>query len=172
MIKDDFDVLIATEAESQGVPFTWIKAVIGTESDFDPTAYRPERAIGDGSFGLMQILGGTARRLGYTGDFAALYDPAINIALGTKLLAQLRASYGTDFSRVYSAYNSGGPDNYKTNNDVAAHVNRAKSYLALVEQSVTTVIAPDDTASGGVGFDVLALLAVGAAVVYWFFIKR
>ena len=79
----------------------------------------------------MQLLYGTATGLGYRGPPSGLYDPATNIALGTRYLAQLRDAYG-DFKRVISAYNSGGPDNYKTNPQVAAHVAKVLAALPAV----------------------------------------
>jgi len=175
MISDEYDLIIADQAEASGVPFAWIKAIIGAESDFNPDAYRPEPQINDGSYGLMQLLYKTARGLGYTGQSSGLYDPLINITLGAKLLAQLRRAYGDNFSRVYSAYNSGKPDLYLTSNAVAAHVNRAKSYLEQVEASITYVY-PDDGGSapegGGAGLDMFAIVAIGALIVYYMFVKR
>lgn len=172
MIKDTYDTIIADQAEKYSVPFTWIKAIIGAESDFNPDAWRAEPQINDGSSGLMQILLKTARGLGFTGDPSALFDPMVNISLGTKLLAQLRARFGDDFSAVYSAYNSGSPTAYKTNPTVAAHVNRALMYLAEVEASVTTVngAGPAEDQSGGI--DIMLLVGAAALAVWYFFIRR
>jgi soluble lytic murein transglycosylase-like protein len=79
----------------------------------------------------MQVLGKTAVGLGFTGDiYNDLYDPETNIDLGTEDLAQLRHSYGNDFQRVYSAYNSGNPDLWQTSQEVAANVERAVANLA------------------------------------------
>jgi soluble lytic murein transglycosylase-like protein len=100
------------------VPPDWIAAVISTESAWNPEAYAP----GEDSYGLMQVRYVTAKGLGFSGDANELFDPDLNIHLGTKLLGQLRQHYGDDLQRVYSAYNSGDPDAYKTSKQVAQHV--------------------------------------------------
>lgn len=166
LVKNDFDDLIYEASEAYDVPFTWIKAIAGAESDWIPTAYRAEPRINDASYGLMQVLYKTAYSLGYRGDPEGLYDPAININLGAKLLQELRARWGDDFRAVYSAYNSGGGNNYKTNPDVASHVDRALRYLDAVNQVTSEVTAGDD---GNGSFGVVAALALLAGVVLFFF---
>lgn len=131
-----FDDLISKWAGYFGVPFEWVKAVIATESSFYAKAYRAEPRINDGSYGLMQLLNRTAVSLGYSGDPAGLFDPDTNIKYGTKLLAQLQASYGDNFSKVYSAYNSGNANAYTTNPLVASNVSRAIGYLGQVIDEV------------------------------------
>jgi soluble lytic murein transglycosylase-like protein len=134
-----WDQEIADAAARYNVPEEWIRAVIETESSWNPNAYRYEAKISDASYGLMQILGRTAIGLGFTGDvYHDLYDPAVNIELGTRDLAQLIRSYGNDFRRVYSAYNSGNPDLWQTSAEVAAHVTNA---LANLEKWTTTTPA-------------------------------
>lgn len=125
-----FDEFIRNAAANYTVPETWIRAVIETESSWNPTAYRAEPKINDASYGLMQLLYRTARGLGYVGTTDGLYDPEININLGTKLLGELRRKYGDDFRRVYSAYNSGNPDLWETSTQVATNVARAVSNLS------------------------------------------
>lgn len=170
VIKDTFDSLFAQAAEGWNVPFAWLKAIAGAESEYNPNAYRAEPKINDGSYGLMQILYGTAWKLGYRGFAAGLFDPFTNIDVSAKLLAELRGQYGTDFRRIYSAYNSGGPDNYLTNPTVAAHVERAVLYLAAVEKAITYVF-PDDAGpaldeAGAMDTSSLVLLAILAAIVF------
>lgn len=121
---ETFSTLIRKYSALYNVPEVWIKAVIMQESSGNPNAYRAEPQINDASYGLMQILLRTARNLGYEGESDGLYDPDTNINLGTKLLAELRQSYGDDIQRVYSAYNSGKPDAYKTSNQVASNVQK------------------------------------------------
>ncbi len=124
-----FDSEIRESATRWNVPEPWIKAVIETESSWNPQAYREEMKINDASYGLMQLLYKTALGLGYTGTSSGLYDPATNINLGTKLLGQLRTQYGDDFRRVYSAYNSGNPDLWQRSTQVATNVARAVTNL-------------------------------------------
>lgn len=126
---DQYDGIIRTAASEHQVPFVWIKAVIGTESSFQEDAYRAEPQINDGSHGLMQILMRTARGLGYQGSVEGLYDPAVNINLGAKLLRELIDRFGGDFRRVYSAYNSGDPTKYTWDSQVAKNTARAEEWL-------------------------------------------
>ena len=109
-----FDSAIYQEAENQGVPPVLIKAVIGTESSFNPSAFREEKTasgeIWDTSYGLMQLLFRTAVSLGFPDDrsrYMELMDPAVNIHYGTILLKQLIARYGFNPKDIYAAYNSG-----------------------------------------------------------------
>jgi soluble lytic murein transglycosylase-like protein len=126
-----YEDLIAQASAFYSVPVEWIQAVIETESSWNPNAYRYEAKIKDASYGLMQVLGKTAVGLGFEGDVNNdLYDPATNIDLGAHDLAQLRKSYGDDFRRVYSAYNSGKPDLWETSAEVGANVERALANLA------------------------------------------
>lgn len=126
-----FDTEIATSARQYNVPEEWIRAVIETESSWNPNAYRYEERIKDASYGLMQVLGRTAIGLGFEGDvYQDLYNPAVNIDLGTRDLAELIRAYGSDFRRVYSAYNSGKPDLWQTSQEVAGHVENAVENLA------------------------------------------
>lgn len=61
-------------------------AFIEIESAWNPTALRAEPRLDDASYGLMQLLYGTARGLGFTGNPADLYDPTTNIMFGVALL--------------------------------------------------------------------------------------
>lgn len=134
-MEDRFDSLILRAREVYGVPFAWVKAIIATESSFNPQAYRAEPAINDASYGLMQILEGTARKIGFTGSRTDLYDPETNIMLGAKLLAtDIIPRCGMNFERVYSAYNSGRCDS--TSSQVALHVARAVAWLRAVEEDL------------------------------------
>jgi len=88
------------------VPPTLIKAFIATESAFNPDAERGETR-GRKSIGLMQLLLGTARGVGYGGPEAGLFLTAPNVYFGTAELARLIARYGGDLDRAISAYNGG-----------------------------------------------------------------
>jgi LPXTG-motif cell wall-anchored protein len=155
-MNSEYDAIIAEAAARYDVPESWIKAVIGVESDFNAAAYRAEPAINDASYGLMQLLYRTAALLGYDGDPEGLFDPETNIMLGAKYLGQLRSQFGDDFRAVYSAYNSGSADKYKTSSVVAQHVSNAMAWLQKFEES-----------SFGAGA-LIAIIALGGL----FFIKR
>ena len=60
------------------------------------------------SFGLMQVMGETAREQGFTARYLAeLYLPANAIAHGAKLLSSLLRRYRGDTLAAISAYNQG-----------------------------------------------------------------
>jgi hypothetical protein len=63
-----------------GIPEAFIRAVIKTESDFDPRVVSSA-----GAEGLMQLLPGTARQMGV----ADIFDPRQNIMGGTRYLQVL-----------------------------------------------------------------------------------
>jgi soluble lytic murein transglycosylase-like protein len=109
--EDAFNAVISDVSARYRVPVALIKAIIGQESQFNPKAYRAEPQINDASRGLMQLLAGTAKALGYSGAADGLYDPTTNIGLGTKYLADLlnnAASNGWGIESAVSAYNAGG----------------------------------------------------------------
>lgn len=153
-----FDSEIAAASQRYQVPESWIRAVIETESNWKPNAFRAEPQIQDASYGLMQLLHRTAKGLGYDGSTEGLYTPGINIDLGTKLLGTLRQKYGDDFRQIYSAYNSGSPSRWLTSKEVAAHVERAVHNLThWVSTEMSTVTASPDS-SAIVGLLILVLL--------------
>jgi len=157
-VTDVYDDLILQASVTYNVPFHWIKAIIGAESNFNPNAYRTEPKINDASYGLMQILYSTAVSLGYTGPPEGLFDPMTNIGLGTKYLAQLIKHYGSSsFERIYSAYNSGSPDKYLTNSEVAQHVRNAVAWL----EKVSSVVTENPTATG------LVTLVIAGLIIYY-----
>lgn len=96
-------------------------------------SYSTELHMQRASWGLMQIMGGTARFLGFRGWFGELFDPETNIRIGTKLLLNLKKSYGLDADMI-SAYNQGQP--FKTiegrykNQDYVDHVLKLRKELA------------------------------------------
>jgi len=156
-----FDPLIAKYSVVYGVPFAWIKAIMGTESSFDPRAFRAEPQINDASRGLMQVLLRTARSLGFTGDPEELFDPERSIQLGAKLIAD--NGFMDSFERTYSAYNSGRPDNYLTNPTVAENVRRAVRWLDRINSEIgdgTVVALPPTQAGAGV----VLLVILGALI--------
>jgi len=60
------------------------------------------------SWGLMQIMGGTARGLGFEGQIPKLLDPKINITWGCILIRKLFKRYN-NLDDVISSYNQGSP---------------------------------------------------------------
>lgn len=100
------DYVRMAHASFPAVPVAVIKAIIAAESGFRPDAVRGEAHLGDASYGLMQILLGTAKSLGYRGDAAQLMHPGVNLYYGTKLLDANYKRAG-NWPDAISAYNGG-----------------------------------------------------------------
>lgn len=89
-----------------GIDPLTVMAVVHVESRFDPSAVSPKGAIG-----LMQLQGPTARSLAedlgmtWTGD-EQLYDPDVNVLLGTYYLRRLIDRFG-NVDAALAAYCSG-----------------------------------------------------------------
>jgi soluble lytic murein transglycosylase-like protein len=79
------DRLIMDLSKRHGVDPHLVKAIIRAESGFDPKA-----KSASGACGLMQLMPGTARRLGARNVF----DPAQNLAAGVKYLDRLLERFG------------------------------------------------------------------------------
>ncbi len=95
--RNAFDHLIRASAARHGVDPALVKAIIHTESAFNPNARSPV-----GAMGLMQLMPGTARDMGVSNP----WDPAQNIEGGTKYLAWLQRQFrNRDF--VVASYNAG-----------------------------------------------------------------
>jgi len=98
---------VITSARNAGIDPAWAFAIIRAE-----TAWQTDAHSGADARGLMQLLPGTAtlvaRRSGlpYDGD-ASLYDPAINIPLGTQYLANLAVRFDGSPWLASAAYNAG-----------------------------------------------------------------
>lgn len=108
--------LIEESANKYNVDKKLIFATIMIESRGDSNAYRYEPHINDASYGLGQILYGTAMGIGYTGTAEGLYDPATNIDLIAKYHRRNMDVYGQELTAVQltTAYNSGTPFNTPT----------------------------------------------------------
>ena len=99
--RDNIDALIEQQAKANGVPASFVHAVVKRESNYNPNAK------GGSALGLMQIKHATARSLGYTGDAAGLYDPATNLKYGVAYLAGAYRTAQGNVSQAYQYYNRG-----------------------------------------------------------------
>jgi soluble lytic murein transglycosylase len=101
-----YEDAVRAAARAAGLDPYFVAAVIREESSYDPRARSWVGAIG-----LMQLMPDTARlvarELGRPLDeIAAVWEPATNITLGTRYLAQLRARFQEPLLAV-AGYNAG-----------------------------------------------------------------
>ena len=93
-----FNEHIENAAAWHGVPVSFVRAVIQTESQFDP------RAVSSvGAQGLMQLMPATARRFGV----ADAFDPQQNIFGGVRYLRWLLDKFGGNQALAAAGYNAG-----------------------------------------------------------------
>jgi Transglycosylase SLT domain len=85
-------------AEKHSVDPALVKAVISTESGWNPFAISRRGAVG-----LMQLIPGTAQRFGVGNPF----DPVQNVEAGTAYLKALLDRYNGDLEKSLAAYNAG-----------------------------------------------------------------
>jgi soluble lytic murein transglycosylase-like protein len=97
-VEHPFRNLIASAASLYQIDPDFVASVVKAESGFNPTAVSPK-----GAQGLMQLMPGTAARLG-AGD---VFDPAANLGAGTKYLRQLLDQFAGDAVKALAAYNAG-----------------------------------------------------------------
>lgn len=104
--QDDFDASVEQASASYNVPVALIKAVIGVESGFNPSAINKNDP--GYAWGLMQMIPTTARALGFVGDMGALLtNTGLAINLGAMLLRQNLSRTGGAVADSVSAYNGG-----------------------------------------------------------------
>jgi len=121
-------------AGGHGLDAALVCAVCEQESDWNPWAIRYEPAfygryvqpmIANGtlhdategrarafSWGLMQVMGQTAREAGYGGHLAGLCDPATGMEVGCRVLARKLAEAQGDVERGLLLWNGGADDLY------------------------------------------------------------
>lgn len=96
--KNLYDGIIAQAASMQQLDSGLIKAVMHTESGFNPSARSPV-----GAQGLMQLMPATARRFAVSNA----YDPAQNVMGAAKYLSFLLKRFNYNTELALAAYNAG-----------------------------------------------------------------
>jgi soluble lytic murein transglycosylase-like protein len=95
---DRLDRIVREAAERHNMDPALLKAVISTESGWNPQARSRKGAVG-----LMQLIPETAQRFGVGNP----YDPAQNVEAGTTYLKSLLDRYDGDLNKSLAAYNAG-----------------------------------------------------------------
>ncbi len=140
------EAVIAESASFYKIPQALVKAVIATESNYNPSAVSERGAIG-----LMQLMPQTAKEM-YVDD---PFDPVQNIYGGTRYLRVLVNQFDGDLVKVVAAYNA-GPDTVRrlTTNPVP-NIPETQEYVRRVlsnyqtfrtlDPARTTTVAPETT---------------------------
>jgi soluble lytic murein transglycosylase-like protein len=96
--RDGVDQLVREAAERHRVDPALVRAVIETESNWNPGAYSRKGAIG-----LMQLIPTTAQRFGASDAF----NPKQNVDAGVRYLKTLLERYNGNLDLALAAYNAG-----------------------------------------------------------------
>jgi len=94
----DLDRVVREASARRQLDPDFVNSVIKAESNFYPRAVSPK-----GAQGLMQLMPGTAAKLGVNDPF----DPKANVEAGTEYLSELLDLYNNDPIRALAAYNAG-----------------------------------------------------------------
>ena len=105
--KQEYSEYVNKYAEINNIDPMWIYAIIKVESNFNKDA-----TSGSGAKGLMQLMDSTATEISKhieLADFESnmLYDPEINIMLGTRYFVELLDRYDNNYYIAIAAYNAG-----------------------------------------------------------------
>lgn len=94
----DYDALFEKHGQVNNVDPDLLRAMANQESTFNPRAKSPK-----GAKGLMQLMDGTARRMGVKN----VYDPDENIGGGARYMSQLLDMFNDDVPLALAGYNAG-----------------------------------------------------------------
>ena len=146
--KSSIEAIVNSTASKYNVEPALIKAIIESESNWNPNAYRSEPHIKDASWGLMQVLLQTAREVSGNSSLTTseLLKPEVNIDIGTRYIAKQLIRYSGNIKNAISAYNAGTANK----NLLGIYANQAyvdkvysayKRYKTLSIQTLIPVIA-------------------------------
>lgn len=146
--RSDLRTVVNAASEKHLIDADLIDSVISAESGFNPMARSPK-----GAQGLMQLMPGTALRLGVEDAF----DPRSNVDGGTRYLRELLTLYNNDLIKALAAYNAGphrvdqyhGVPPYQETRAYVAKVIRDFNRKKLAAQSQPRKNTPGKTAPTG-----------------------
>lgn len=156
--KNLYDGIIAEAAHAHQLDSGLIKAVMHTESGFNPSARSPV-----GAQGLMQLMPATARRFAVTNA----YDPAQNVLGAAKYLKFLLKRFNYNTELALAAYNAGegNVDKYKgippfreTQDYVKRVMSRYKNLYAG-SMSAATSVMPVSSSTNPAHYNTVAQVA-------------
>lgn len=125
--------LLKDAAQTHGIDYELIQALIATESGFDTHAVSPKGAVG-----LMQLMPPTAERFGVKADKTIpiqkkLTDPKTNISAGTAYLRYLIRLFPGQLELALAAYNAGEGAVQRAGNKIPNYP-ETKNYVKTVMQ--------------------------------------
>lgn len=131
--RQDVGAAVSAASTRHQLDSDFITSVIHAESNFNPHAVSRK-----GAQGLMQLMPGTASKLGVENPF----DPTANVDGGTQYLRQLLDYYHGDVAKTLAAYNAGpqrvaryhGVPPYRETHAYVAKVIREFNRKKLAEQ--------------------------------------
>lgn len=133
--------LLREASETHGIDYSLLKALIATESGFNPHAVSPKGAVG-----LMQLIPPTAARYGVTGGknvtiAKRLTDPKTNIKAGARYLADLIRMFPGRLELALAAYNAGEGAVQRAGNKIPNYPETQK-YVKTVMQLYSGLAPP------------------------------
>ncbi len=146
-VRADINDAIAEAAKRYEIPESLIRAVMHTESNFNPMAVSSK-----GATGLMQLMPATAADM-YVTD---IFDIRQNVDGGTRYLRMLANLYNGDMVKMLAAYNA-GPDAVRRYGgtvppfaETQGYVRKVvKLYFQYKQQMSATGAAPSSTTTSG-----------------------
>lgn len=130
MLKNELIALAVKTAKTLSIDPSLFCGLVETESSWNPHASRFEQGFFDRyivplkltdaneardratSFGLTQVLGQTARELGFRESLVLLCDPEVNLFLGAKKLKKCLDAHAGMVKEGLLAYNGGSDKGY------------------------------------------------------------
>ena len=145
---------LRTAADTHQLDMALLRAVIHTESRFNPNAVSPKGAVG-----LMQVMPATAERYGVANDqrgtvSAKLTDPKTNIQTGARYLRDLIKMFPGQLELAVAAYNAGEGAVQRAGNKIPNY-KETQNYVRSVMQLYRSLnpqanLATDTTTEGRV----------------------